>query len=75
MSQIKEAKDDIKAGNREHMAKEFADLAFVAIDGLRKMGFDAIKVLNDRLDENGRKDLSGRTKSWYLEKLNGKEPA
>ena len=75
MSQIKEAKDDIKSGNLDHMAKEFADLAFVAIDGLRKMGFDAIKVMNERLDENVKKDLSGRTKEWYLAKLNGKEPA
>ena len=71
--QIKEAFDDIDSGNREHMAKEFADLAFVAIDGLGKMGFDAIKVLTDRIEENGRKDLSGRTKEWYLAKLNGKD--
>ena len=74
-AQIKEAEDDFKASNYDHMAKEFADLAFVAIDGLRKMGYNALQVMDYRIEENAKKDLSGRTKEFYLAKANGQESA
>lgn len=52
----------------ENIKKEFADLAFIAIDGLYKMGYQPRPILWERLEQNYKKDLSKRTMSFYAEK-------
>ena len=52
----------------ENIAKEFADMAFISIDGLTKMGFDAREVLEKRLIVNSNKDLGNRDINFYIQK-------
>lgn len=52
----------------ENIKKEFADLAFIAIDGLFKMGYEPRPILWERLEQNYKKDLSKRTMAFYMEK-------
>ena len=54
--------------SRQNLAKEFADIAFIAIDGLTKMGFDTRKVLENRLEVNSKKDLGNRNINFYIQK-------
>lgn len=85
--QIREIEFYILTGDEPHMAKELADLAFVAIDGLSKMGYDVRQLFTDRLAEIRQKDMTDRNKAYYKDKLllfetklqdlklNGKKPS
>lgn len=44
----------------QNIKKEFADMAFIAIDGLYKMGYDPRIILQERLAVNAKKDMSSR---------------
>jgi len=54
---IAEIENDLSETN---IKKEFADMAFIAIDGLYKMGYCPRIVLEERLEVNSKKDLSSR---------------
>ena len=55
--------------SEQNIKKEFADMAFIAIDGLYKMGYDPRAVLEARLAVNAKKDMSNRNGiEFYREK-------
>ena len=59
------AKEIADATDWGHLLKELADLTFISIDGIAALGGDPETVIRNRLEENGKKDLSKRDTDYY----------
>ena len=67
-AEVKEIEDAIAEGSIGHILDELADVAFIGVDSINKMGFAVEPTLRNRLEKNSLKDLSKRDTAYYLAK-------